>query len=153
MAGLAQVRPLRSHADSREIQSLDAAQAAANAADGDTTVTSGSGPVNPGLGGVTRTQYAAAFPMLRATANARAAQAGDPGQAGTHENTSPNAEAGFFQPFEFPQSLAPAMNYAPPGYVEAGNRRPEDDDPRYDTMYRNAYYLNQLARAGDVNRR
>jgi len=149
---LRDVRPLFRHAPTAEMQALDA-ERAASANEGDTAVFNGSGDVNPGLGGVTRDEYRRMYPALRATANARAAQAGDPGQAGTHENTSENAEAGFFAPFQFSQSMAPAMNYSPPGYVEAGQRRPEDADPAYETAYRNSYYLNQLARAGDVNRR
>lgn len=81
----------------------------------------------------------------------------DPGQAGTHE-TQPgaglNAEAGFFAPHEMSYSAAPAQNYAPPGVVEAGFRRPEDADPQAEQDYLRDWYHNQNGQPsrGIVNR-
>lgn len=67
-----------------------------------------------------------------------------PGQAGTHENTSENAEAGFFAPHEFSFSAAPSMGYVSPGVVEAGHRRPEDTDPQAEAEYERAWYRDKL---------
>jgi hypothetical protein len=92
-----------------------------------------------------REAYRQKFPAMRAAAPALAARM-TPGQAGVHEATSENNEAGFFQPGEFAHSDAPAMNYAPPGYLEAGHRRPEDQDPLAEAAYQQDYNLQQIGR-------
>lgn len=93
----------------------------------------------------------------------------DPGQAGTHEstgmsaeagfvnpsvtgeagfvNTNPQGEAGFFAPHEMSYNASPAIGYSPPGYVEAGQRRPEDADPQAEQQYQRDWYNDKTGRA------
>lgn len=90
-----------------------------------------------------REENARLFPVMQKVAALKRALV-DPGQAGTHENMTANSEAGFFGgPTEFSHSDAPAMNYTPPGYAEAGHRRPEDQDIGYENDYRRSWYAQQ----------
>jgi hypothetical protein len=153
MPGFRDVRPTR---EMQYLQGQRDQEAEAQAAADPNTLTGPGFAARQGSGGGSgfgdvlkaRAEYQSKFPAMRATAQARAAQAGDPGQAGVHESSNPGAEAGFFANFEMPHNDAPAMNFAPPGYVEAGHRRPEDADPLAEAQYQRDYNYQQIGRRG-----
>lgn len=140
MPGFGNVRP------TREMQYLQAERDKETAPDPGVRVAGGRGASRFADIKRFREAYREAFPEIRATAAARAAQAGSPGQAGVHEMNNPGNEAGFFADFELPHSNATSMGYSPPGYVEAGHRRPEDRDPLAEAQYQRDYNYQQIAR-------
>lgn len=93
-----------------------------------------------------RARYAALSPQHAAEA-LRANPTPLPTLANAAYHGYEGAEAGFFGgPDEFSHNDAPPMAFAPPGYVEAGHRRPEDYDPANERAYAEMFLKNQIDR-------